>query len=165
MTDIDAFSALLQRNVSNVWPDEVMARHTGFRIGGQAKLYVECDTMDELVTTIEVAGECGLEWTIIGKGTNVLIADEGYDGIIMTLGREFKRHEVHFCNGRVIKSGDTVIVSLGRNRYEEAEFLYKDTRNGDYICKPIGDQRYKFPRQYHMVFANTEVNRKLLANR
>ena len=46
MTDIDAFSALLQRNVSNVWPDEVMARHTGFRIGGQAKLYVECDTMD-----------------------------------------------------------------------------------------------------------------------
>ena len=78
---------------------------------------------------------------------------------------QFKRYEVHFCNGRVIKSGDTVIVSLGRNRYEEAEFLYKDTRNGDYICKPIGDQRYKFPRQYHMVFANTEVNRKLLANR
>ena len=94
MTDIDAFSALLQRNVSNVWPDEVMARHTGFRIGGQAKLYVECDTMDELVTTIEVAGECGLDWTILGKGTNVLIADEGYDGIIITLGREFKRHEV-----------------------------------------------------------------------
>lgn len=115
MTDIDAFSALLQRGVTSVWPDEVMARHTGFRIGGPAKLYVECDTMDELVTTIDVADECGLSWSMFGKGTNVLVSDEGYDGIIITLGREFKRYEVLY-NGETGKPRGIVCgaaVALG----------------------------------------------------
>lgn len=77
---------------------------------------------------------------------------------------QFKRYEVKFHSGIVVKSGDTVIVITG-GKHGEAEFLYKDTLSGDYICKPIGNQFYKFPRSYSWMFPNTETNRKLLANR
>ena len=69
---------------------------------------------------------------------------------------QFKRYEVKFHSGSVVKSGDTVIVSLSRNRYEEAEFIYEDTLSGDYICKPTGNQMYKFPRSYSRMFPNTD---------
>lgn len=77
---------------------------------------------------------------------------------------QFKRYEVKFLNGTVIKSGDTAIGKIDRYRFEEVEFLYKNTLSGEYICKPIGTQRYKYPRSYKMVFPNTEANRKLIAN-
>jgi hypothetical protein len=78
---------------------------------------------------------------------------------------QFKCYEVKFHSGTVIKSGDTAIAKTDRYRFEEVEFLYKNTLSGEYICKPIGTQRYKYPRSYKMVFPNTEANRKLIANR
>ncbi len=79
---------------------------------------------------------------------------------------QFKEREVTFSSGTVVKSGDTVIAAIKKRRYqyEEVEFLYKDTLSGGYICKPIGSQRFKFPRTYAMVFPNTEQNRKVLNN-
>lgn len=79
---------------------------------------------------------------------------------------QFKCYEVKFHSGAVVKSGDTVIVTAKTRRrsYEEAEFLYKDNLSGDYICKPIGNQLYKFPRSYSRIFPNTEANRRLLTN-
>jgi UDP-N-acetylmuramate dehydrogenase len=71
-----------------------MARHTTFRIGGPADLYVICDTMADLAEVIRVCAEEELEWTVLGKGSNVLVADDGYRGAVITLGREFKSHSV-----------------------------------------------------------------------
>lgn len=78
---------------------------------------------------------------------------------------QFKEYEVVRGGSVIAKSGDTVIAKSDRYRFEEVEFLYKDTQSGEYICKPIGTQRYKYPRSYKMVFPNTEANRKLIANR
>ena len=71
---------------------------------------------------------------------------------------QFKKREVKFLNGAVIKSGDTIIANSYYNRYELAEFLYRDSRTDEYICKPLGAHRYS--RTYKKIFPNTEENRR-----
>jgi hypothetical protein len=71
---------------------------------------------------------------------------------------QFKKREVTFRSGAVIKSGDTVIANYNYNCYELAEFLYRDSRTDEYICKPLGAHRYS--RSFKRIFPNTEENRR-----
>ena len=71
---------------------------------------------------------------------------------------QFKKREVKFMNGTVIKSGDIIIAHSNYTRYELAEFLYRDTLKELYICKPLGAHRYS--RSYKRIFPNTEENRR-----
>lgn len=74
--------------------NEPMARHTTFRTGGPADLFVRCDTYSDLVDTIQACQASGMPWKIIGKGSNLLVSDEGYRGAIVVLGREFATHQI-----------------------------------------------------------------------
>jgi UDP-N-acetylmuramate dehydrogenase len=74
--------------------DEPMARHTSFRIGGPAALFVVCDTVKDLGLVTRVLSEEDVPYTAVGKGSNLLVADEGYPGAVVTLGRGFMRHTV-----------------------------------------------------------------------
>lgn len=74
--------------------NESLARHTSFRIGGPAALWIECDSLRDLSLVSTVLTEEEVPWRVLGKGTNVLAADAGYDGAVVILGRDFKRHSV-----------------------------------------------------------------------
>jgi UDP-N-acetylmuramate dehydrogenase len=87
---------------------EPMARHTTFRIGGPADLMVTCDTLADLNETLKVLAEEDVPWTIVGKGSNLLVADAGYRGVVMRLGREFASHSV---DGIRIKAGASCILA------------------------------------------------------
>lgn len=82
--------------------DEPMARHTTLRIGGPASVYAVLDTLADVAAALTVLAEEGVEWTVVGKGSNLLVADQGYRGAILVLGREFKRHSVE---GATMTSG------------------------------------------------------------
>lgn len=69
--------------------DEIMARHTTYRIGGPAALFIECRTFSELAYVCDVLAEEGVGWVVLGKGSNVLVSDDGYDGAVLVLGGEF----------------------------------------------------------------------------
>ena len=71
---------------------------------------------------------------------------------------QFKKREVKFMSGTVIKSGATVLACYNGYRWEEAEFLYRDTLKECYICKPLGAHRYS--RSFKRIFPNTEENRR-----
>lgn len=73
---------------------EPMARHTTFRIGGPADLFVRCDTLADLVECLRILDDDGVPWTVVGRGSNLLVSDAGYRGAVIALGREFKRHSV-----------------------------------------------------------------------
>ena len=70
--------------------EEPMAKHTSFRIGGPASALVICNDEAELA---EVLKKCSssdnAEYMIIGNGSNFLVADEGYPGIMIKLGGSF----------------------------------------------------------------------------
>jgi UDP-N-acetylmuramate dehydrogenase len=72
-------------------PDESLARHTSFRIGGPADLLVVPDTVDELAHVLRTAAAAGVRVALLGGGSNMLIGDGGVRGIIVKLGRGFSQ--------------------------------------------------------------------------
>ena len=63
--------------------DVLLQKHTSFRIGGPARRMAFPRTKEELVQTMDVACRCGTEPFVLGKGTNLLMPDEGLDTLII----------------------------------------------------------------------------------
>ena len=74
----------------DVYPAEPMARHTMYRIGGPARFYVQTASVGALVRLVEVCERTGVPWVVVGRGSNLLVADEGFPGVVVTLGRDFR---------------------------------------------------------------------------
>jgi UDP-N-acetylmuramate dehydrogenase len=62
---------------------EPMSKHTTFRLGGPARLYVVANSSDLLMQTVETAIDLDIPWAVIGGGTNLLVADEGFEGVVI----------------------------------------------------------------------------------
>lgn len=95
---------------TDVIEDERLARHTSYRIGGRASLYLACHSYHALRRAVEVLTREQVPWVILGKGSNLLVSDAGYDGAVITLGREFQR-SVLAEDGRTITVGAGVILA------------------------------------------------------
>ena len=91
MSAFDAYLRLEGSLDGSVLMDESMARHTSYRIGGPARLFVTCDSLSDLSLVFSVLREEEVPWAVIGRGSNLLVADEGYDGAIIVLGPAFSR--------------------------------------------------------------------------
>lgn len=89
-----AYNRLSSELSGPVRRDEPMSRHTTFRIGGPSDLYVQADTVSDLACATTVLTEQSIPWTVLGKGSNVLVADGGYRGAMLVLGRDFRRHAI-----------------------------------------------------------------------
>jgi UDP-N-acetylmuramate dehydrogenase len=88
---IEAARAILRDACGDRVRDDVsMAPLTTFRIGGPAALFLEPDAMDDLHAVARAVADTGVAVAIVGKGSNVLVADEGFDGIVLRLGRGFR---------------------------------------------------------------------------
>lgn len=70
--------------------DEPMARHTTYRIGGPVRAFVEVNSIAALGALLKVCADENLSWFVAGKGSNLLVSDEGYDGVVITLAGEFR---------------------------------------------------------------------------
>ena len=68
----------------------VMAPLTTFRIGGRAALYLEPQTDADLAAAGEAIGLAAIPFTVLGKGSNVIVADEGFPGLILRLGKGYR---------------------------------------------------------------------------
>ena len=90
--------------------DERLSHRTSYRIGGPAAMLAVCHTPAALTRVIDVLGAQGVEWVVMGKGSNLLVSDEGFDGCVITLGREFSKTEVH-PEERKIVAGAAVPLS------------------------------------------------------
>ena len=73
----------------NVRPDEPLAEHTTFRIGGPAEVFVMPRTIEEIQKTLEICRREKLSYFILGNGSNLLVGDKGYRGVIIRLGGDF----------------------------------------------------------------------------
>ncbi len=68
----------------NFKKNEPMSAHTSFKIGGAAEYFVEPVTEEELSCVITAAKENGILVTVIGNGSNLLVSDEGIEGIVIS---------------------------------------------------------------------------------
>lgn len=65
---------------------EPMSRHTTFKIGGKADVYVKVNNVTELQTVVCLAREFDVPYFILGKGSNLLVSDKGIKGMVISLG-------------------------------------------------------------------------------
>lgn len=64
--------------------DEKLCRHTSFKIGGEAALFVEAEDVDSLCFVMNEIWREKIPYFVLGGGTNVVFADEGFAGIIVS---------------------------------------------------------------------------------
>lgn len=74
----------------SVCTDELMSRHTTFRIGGPASVFVTPKSEKDLVTAIEICRSQGAPYFILGNGSNLLVSDQGYDGVVVHIGSDLR---------------------------------------------------------------------------
>ena len=83
--------SVFQRNISAFFPeielrfDELLARHTSFRIGGGAEVMAFPKSEAELSALLKKSALLDWKFTILGAGTNVLAPDEGVQGLVICL--------------------------------------------------------------------------------
>lgn len=78
---------------------EPLANHTTFRLGGPARRFVEATTEQQLIDTVADCDSRGEPVLVLGGGSNVLIADEGFDGTVVKVATRGVRAEVGDCSG------------------------------------------------------------------
>ena len=88
----------------NVRTDEPMKQHTTFRIGGAADYFVSPQTTDQIKNIIDLCKSEAMPWYVIGNGSNLLVSDRGFRGVIIQLFKNFSDLRVE---------GDRLYVQAG----------------------------------------------------
>ena len=70
---------------SNVYQNEDMCKHTTFKVGGPADLFVVPQDIEQVKQVVALCKENNENYYIIGKGSNLLVGDKGFRGIIVCL--------------------------------------------------------------------------------
>jgi UDP-N-acetylmuramate dehydrogenase len=85
-----------------VFADEPLAPHTRFGIGGPAKLFCDALDVDSCVAALKTLQESDLPHVVIGGGTNLIVADAGFDGIVL-----------RFAGKRIVQTGTRLAAEAG----------------------------------------------------
>lgn len=75
--------------------EEPMSRHTTIGVGGPARFMVAPRNMRQVVRLVRLARRAGLPYFVLGKGSNLIVRDGGYEGMIMKMGTHFSRVRVN----------------------------------------------------------------------
>ena len=70
--------------------DEPLAKHTTFGIGGPAACMVFPENREELSTLLTYSSGNNISTIFVGSGSNILVCDKGFDGIVVSLKKSFK---------------------------------------------------------------------------
>ncbi len=87
---IEQFKAISPQLIEN----ESMSRHTTFKIGGNADMFVSIKSVAELASLIKLAKEKNVPYTVIGNGSNLLVSDAGIRGLVIEIGQGLAGYEV-----------------------------------------------------------------------
>lgn len=101
------FDILKQNNIEYK-TDEPMKAHTTFKIGGAADVFITVNRTDELKTVWKACRDNGIPAMILGKGSNLLVSDDGIEGAVIALDGDFKEITVE---GNTITCGAGVSLS------------------------------------------------------
>lgn len=92
----------------NILLEEPMHKHTTFRVGGPAEVFVTVDNKEQLEKIIKYLNLVERPYFILGNGSNLLVGDKGYRGVIIRLGGEFTALKTE---GNLLTAGAPVLLS------------------------------------------------------
>ena len=88
----------------NIYKNELMSKHTSFKTGGIADFFVIVNSVEKLQLLIKFIKQENINYFIIGNGTNILVTDEGFRGIIIKL---------KFDNIQIEKHNEFATLTIG----------------------------------------------------
>ncbi|WP_332632194.1 UDP-N-acetylmuramate dehydrogenase [Halalkalibacter flavus] len=94
--------AIQKENIGVVKEREPLSNHTTWKIGGPADVLVEPDSLESLKRLMELITIHKVPWRVIGRGSNLLVADGGIEGVVIKLGKGMDNLEI---DGETIKVG------------------------------------------------------------
>ena len=89
MQGLESITACCNAHSCSILPAELLSKHTTFRIGGACQAMVQIANREGLQAILQCCQEQHFPWVVLGNGSNILAADEGYHGIVLQLGRAF----------------------------------------------------------------------------
>ena len=102
----------------NILENVPMNEHTSFKVGGPARYFVKAESIDDIKEAFLFAKKQELPSFILGKGTNLLVSDLGFNGIIIQLGKFFSEIS-NLGNGKIRVKGATPLARLARYTINE----------------------------------------------
>lgn len=90
---LEQFHKILKEN--QILIDEPMQSHTTFRIGGPADYFLMPENTEQLADLVELCRRDNLPYFILGNGSNLLVSDAGYRGVVIQLFRNFSEIRVN----------------------------------------------------------------------
>lgn len=104
----------------NIIENEPLSRHTSFKIGGPARYFLTPKDEEGIVRTVSVCREKNIPFYVIGNGSNLLVSDRGYDGVI-----------IRFTGLKEIKTeGEKIYVQAGASLAAAANEALKNSLAG-----------------------------------
>ena len=103
--------------LTNIKFEEPMNLHTSFKIGGIADVFITANNIEEVKKILDISKENNIPLKVIGNGTNLLVKDKGYRGIIL---------KINLQNIEINKNDD-------KNFNEKNEIITKNTNEEEYI--------------------------------
>ena len=100
----ETYKQLLEEGISkdNILLKEPMNKHTSFKIGGNAEIFIKAYSLEEIKSVLKISKENNVPLFVIGNGTNLLVKDEGFKGIIL----QIKLEDINIDGTRVtVQSG------------------------------------------------------------
>ncbi len=97
-------------DVGEIRLNEGLAPYTTWKIGGPADVLLIAETKGQIANAIKLLHQHRVPWTVIGRGSNVLVSDKGIRGVVIKLGEAFET--VSFEGGRVIAGASFSFIKL-----------------------------------------------------
>ena len=94
-------------------PEEPMKNHVTFRVGGPADFFVTPKNYEELSGVLKCCAKYEMPCYIMGNGSNLLVSDQGYRGVVIQLFRQLNDIQ---CEGNVIRAQAGALLSAVANR-------------------------------------------------
>lgn len=101
---------LIKANVGRVLVNEPLARYTTMKIGGPADILIVPKHVTGIEKTLQLVKKYKTKWTVIGRGSNLLVSDQGIEGVVIRLGEGLDHLEVE--NHRVRVGGGYPLIKL-----------------------------------------------------
>lgn len=106
--NIEEIYKILTKEIKNstVYKNEPMSKHTSFKIGGNADIYIKATTIEDIQCILKFVNENNILLTIIGNGSNILVKDQGIRGITVQIDiQEINIQETTVVAGAGVKLG------------------------------------------------------------
>lgn len=132
--DIEKFKAISPDLLEN----ESMAKHTTFRVGGNADIYVSVKSVRELSSLIKLARETDTPFLVIGNGSNILVKDKGIRGLVIEIGSgmsdfELKGNKIYAQAGVLISKLASLALNHSLSGMEEISGIPGTLGGGIYM--------------------------------